>query len=128
MSDNKSKDSSSTGKPSGDSFDDLEDAFFASGDASGFWETADPSQLDDESAEAESPATARDDEAEAWSMRWIPIGSQCCRMQHRSEGCRQQPCAATEPARDGRAFQCRSSSFARQGFFGVEDSIPTPQR
>ena len=65
MSDNKSKDSGSTAKPSGDSFDDLEDAFFASGDASGFWETADPSQLDDESAEAESPATARDDEAEA---------------------------------------------------------------
>ncbi|MGB0638537.1 MAG: tetratricopeptide repeat protein, partial [Myxococcota bacterium] len=41
-----------------DNFDDVEDAFFASGDASSFWETADRSDLDEESQEA---ATAPQD-------------------------------------------------------------------
>ena len=35
----------------GENFDDLEDAFFASGDASSFWETADADQLDADSEE-----------------------------------------------------------------------------
>jgi tetratricopeptide (TPR) repeat protein len=37
--------------PTGENFDDLEDAFFASGDASSFWETADADQLDADSEE-----------------------------------------------------------------------------
>ena len=51
MSENKTRDSKNKAKAGGESFDDLEDAFFASGDASGFWETADSSELDEESAE-----------------------------------------------------------------------------
>jgi tetratricopeptide (TPR) repeat protein len=44
----------------GENFDDLEDAFFATGDASSFWEKADASQLDDESQEVEDITDVRE--------------------------------------------------------------------
>ncbi len=80
MSDKKSADSSQKGQNNKDTFDDLEDAFFASGEASGFWDTEDegaeqpadsePSEPPEEALaaadapETEGPATASVDEAE----------------------------------------------------------------
>lgn len=49
MSDKKNSENPKGQPEKAENFDDLEDAFFASGDASSFWETADPKQLDDES-------------------------------------------------------------------------------
>ena len=53
MAKKKNVDPNKTPPKKGDNFDDLEDAFFATGDASGFWEKADASQLDDDSEEVD---------------------------------------------------------------------------
>ena len=47
MADNNSTNDPKTSKNTNENFDDLEDAFFASGDAVSFWDTADVSQLSD---------------------------------------------------------------------------------
>jgi tetratricopeptide (TPR) repeat protein len=51
MSENKDSKTPPTKAKGGENFDDLEDAFFASGDASSFWETAEAEALDDLSEE-----------------------------------------------------------------------------
>ena len=53
MAKKKKTDPDKTPPAAGENFDDLEDAFFATGDASSFWEKADPSQLDDDSQEVQ---------------------------------------------------------------------------
>lgn len=45
MADNENSETPKTPQAKSDNFDDLEDAFFASGDADGFWETAEVEQL-----------------------------------------------------------------------------------